>query len=295
MPAPSVRSMTKNSNHFPLSRLIAAVFACCLLMAISATSALALPSDLAFSSTAPSGLSYGDKVSYTPTASSTSTSPIIFAIDPASSSVCKLASGKVSIAGAGTCKVLATQVADPTYDAGAVSQSFSIAKAALTITAQSASAFYGADVATINPAYSGFVNGESSSKLKTKPSCSSASMLLSPAGTYATSCKGAASDNYSFTYVAGTYRQLLAPLVVIPSATIKVRAKKVPKFKLAGFGWQGWDGDVGNDLHGAVKCNVPKSAKRKPGVYKVSCSIGKLTSANYAVTVASGLLTVKKR
>jgi hypothetical protein len=286
--------MKTHSFQLPHSRLFAAVFAVsALLLAVSASSAMALTaSDLAFTSTAPSGVTYGDKIAYNVTTSSSSTGTLTLSIDSGSSSVCKLTGSVVSVTGAGTCKIKADQTADATYDVGAVSQSFSVAKAALTVTASSASAFYGADLATITPAYSGFVNGDSSSKLKTKPTCASTSIPLSPAGTYPTTCKSAASDNYSFTYVDGTYRQLLAPLVIIPTATIKVG--KTPKFKLSGFGWQGFDDEDGNDLTGKVKCFVSKSAKRKPGFYKLSCSIGSLKSADYAITIGPGLLTVKK-
>lgn len=288
--------MNTHFSNFPLSRVLAlslAAFALCL--TLLAGTASAATSDLAFTSTAPTGVKYGATVAYTPVASSTnSTGAITYAIDAGSSAVCKLTAGVVSVTGAGTCKIVATQEADASYDLTTVNQSFSVAKAALTVTALSSSNFYGGVAPSFGPIYTGFVGSDTSSKLKTKASCTTTAIVVSSPGVYDTKCASAASDNYSFTYVNGTYTIVQSPLIVIPSATVKL-GKKPKEFTLTGYGWQAWDDEFSNDLNGQPKCSYPKAAKKKPGTYALKCSIGKLTSANYAITLIPGVLKVKKK
>jgi hypothetical protein len=199
----------------------------------------------------------------------------------------------VSVTGAGTCKINATQPADDTYLAGTATQSFSIAKVPLAITASSSSNFFGGVVPTILPFYSGFVNGDSASKLKTRPTCSTPAINVSNPGIYETKCEKADSPNYTFSYTAGTYTISKAPLVLVPSA--KVHLGKLPKkYNLAGSGWQAWDDEFSNDLQGKPSCKVPSKAKRKPGIYKITCTVGKLKSLNYSLSFAPGILIVKK-
>lgn len=288
--------MNTHSFNFPLARAFAAAFAVCALLALpaAATAAPSTPANLQITSTAPSGVKYGNTVAYTVTTSTDSPTTVTVAIDSGSSAVCKLTAGVVSVTGAGTCKINATQPEDDTYLAGSATQSFSVAKAGLTVTALSSSNFYGGVAPSFGPIYTGFVGSDSSSKLKTKASCSTAAIAVSSPGVYETKCSGAASDNYSFTYVNGTYTIVKSPLIVIPSATVKLG--KTPKsFDLTGYGWQAWDDEFSNDLTGRPKCHYPKAAKRKPGTYTLKCSIGKLTSANYAITLIPGVLKVKKR
>jgi hypothetical protein len=288
--------MNTHSHHFPLTRLLAAVVAACALsLVLMAASASALTtSDLAITSTAPTGVKYGDKVAYTVTTTTSSTSPVVLSVDSGSSSVCKLTSGVVSVTGAGTCKIAADQVADATYDVGHVTQSFDISKAALTITASSSATFYGGITPSFTAYYAGFVPGDSASSLKTKPTCSSTGNLTSNPGVYPTTCTGAVTPNYTVTYAAGTFSISQAPLVLVPSAKSKV-GKLPTKFTLAGFGWQAFDDEISNDLTGKPKCKVPAAAKKKAGTYKITCTAGSLKSLNYSFSFAPGILVVKKK
>ncbi|HEY7824633.1 MAG TPA: MBG domain-containing protein, partial [Acidimicrobiia bacterium] len=79
-----------------------------------------------------------------------------------------------------------------------------IGRAPVTVTASSPSVTYGDAVPTITPAYSGFVNSQTSSVLTTDPTCTTAYSTTSDAGTTpATSCSGAVAANYSFSYTDG--------------------------------------------------------------------------------------------
>ena len=94
---------------------------------------------------------------------------------------------------------------DPNYTISYFGGSVTVNTATLTITASSPTMTYGGSVPTITPSYTGFVNGDSSSSLTTKPTCSTTATSSSTvAGTpYASSCSGAADPNYSIGYVAG--------------------------------------------------------------------------------------------
>jgi hypothetical protein len=287
--------MNTHSHSFPLTRVLAAIFAACALLVVPAAAQAAptTEANLTINSTAPSGVKYGDKVAYTPTTTTDSPTTVTLSIDASSSAVCKLTTGVVSVTGAGTCKINAAQPEDDTYFADTATQSFSVAKVPLAVTASSSSGIFGGTIPSIVAFYSGFVNGDSSSKLKTKPTCSTTAITVSNPAIYPTKCEKAESPNYTFTYTTGTYSVSKATLVVVPSA--KVRVGKLPKkYTLTGYGWQGWDDEVSNDLTGKPNCKVSKKAKRKPGVYKINCTIGKLTSLNYAITLAPGYLIVKK-
>jgi len=119
-------------------------------------------------------------------------------------------SGEVSITGAGNCEISAAVTANGIY-ASAISStnvSVTVSKASLTITASSASIAFSPRRYEVTAAYSGFVNGENSSALISLPTC----VVVKPGdfetssndrNTYATSCSGATSFNYSISYVGG--------------------------------------------------------------------------------------------
>ncbi|MGP8173543.1 MAG: Ig-like domain repeat protein, partial [Terracidiphilus sp.] len=109
--------------------------------------------------------------------------------------------------GAGTPSESVTFTPSDTTDyniptAGSVS--VSVNKAALTVTASSASISYGSPVPAITPGYSGFVNGDSPASLTTLPTCSTTYTVGSAPGIYPTTCPGAVGANYSISYTAGT-------------------------------------------------------------------------------------------
>jgi hypothetical protein len=76
---------------------------------------------------------------------------------------------------------------------------------------------YGATPPTITPSYSGFVNGDSASSLKTKPTCSTTATSSSPLGTYPTTCSGASDANYSISYVNGILTVTQSAMLVLGS------------------------------------------------------------------------------
>jgi len=86
-----------------------------------------------------------------------------------------------------------------------VTDTTSVTKAPLVITASSVTQPYLSTPPTITPNYTGFVNGDGASSLTTQPTCSSTSTSTSlvSANPFVSSCVGATAHDYSITYVAG--------------------------------------------------------------------------------------------
>jgi hypothetical protein len=110
----------------------------------------------------------------------------------------------VSYVGTGSCVLTIGASAGTNYAAVSnFTQSFTIGKAPLTVTASSTALSYGVAVPAITPSYSGWVGSDSSSVLTTTPTCTTTYTATSAAGSYPTSCFGAVAANYNISYIAG--------------------------------------------------------------------------------------------
>jgi len=91
----------------------------------------------------------------------------------------------LTIAGAGSVTVQATQAGNANYTAAApVSVTFAVGQASLTVTANNASKMYGAANPGFTPSYSGFANGDTAAVLTGSPSLTTTATAASVAGTY---------------------------------------------------------------------------------------------------------------
>ncbi len=88
-----------------------------------------------------------------------------------------------------------------------------VTPAPLTITADNKSRIFGAPNPVLTLSYSGFVNNDTPSQLTTLPQTSTTAVITSPTGQYPITLSGAASPNYTFTYVPGVLT-ILPPLFI---------------------------------------------------------------------------------
>ncbi|RYY29934.1 MAG: T9SS type B sorting domain-containing protein, partial [Sphingobacteriaceae bacterium] len=137
-------------------------------------------------------------------AGATASSGLAVTYTSSNQSVATIVNNKVHLAGAGTATITASQAGDDTYYAATnVTQTLTVNKASLTITATNQSKTY----ATVNPpltaVYTGFVNGETSADLTTQPAITTTATTTSVVGSYPITVSGAASPNYQITYVNG--------------------------------------------------------------------------------------------
>jgi len=90
-----------------------------------------------------------------------------------------------------------------------------VTPAPLTITADDKSKVFEAPNPVLTASYSGFVNNDGPAKLTAQPKLSTSAVTTSPAGQYPITVSGAASPNYTFTYVPGTLT--IFPPLFIPN------------------------------------------------------------------------------
>jgi hypothetical protein len=107
----------------------------------------------------------------------------------------------------------------PNYTFDYVAGALTVTPAPLTITASSGSANIGGTIPAVTAAYTGFVNGDSSTSLTTAPTCSTTATSSSPAAVYPTNCTGAVDANYTITYVPGTMSLTAAPATAPATTT----------------------------------------------------------------------------
>jgi hypothetical protein len=144
---------------------------------------------------------YGDADFNAGASSLNTTKPINYS--SSNTSVATIVAGNVHIVGAGTTTITAVQATDGVYPAANVSQTLTVNKAELTITADDQLKFENQPNPALTVTYSGFVNGENSSVLSTPPAVTTTATTSSPAGTYPINVSGATAANYNITFVNG--------------------------------------------------------------------------------------------
>ena len=182
--------------------------------------------------------------------------------------------------------------ADPNYTFTYVAGSVTVTKAPLTITASNGSMSYGGTVPTITPAYSGFVNGDTSASLSTPPACSTTATKSSPVSppAYPSSCSGAVDPNYTITYVTGSVTVTKAPLTITASNGSMTYGGTAPSITPAYSGFVNGDTSASLSTPPACSTTATKSSPVSPPAYPSSCSGA--VDPNYAIGYVAGSVTV---
>jgi hypothetical protein len=157
--------------------------------------------------TAPSGLRYGGA----PTAlGGNASSGLAVSYSSSTPAVCTVGLDQLTIVGAGTCSLTASQPGDGDYAAAPdVSVSVAVARAALRVTASNAVLRNGAATPAVRPRYAGLVNGDVAPA--TPPTCAA------DLHTMRTACFGAKDANYAISYADGLLRFEQKIWLVAPS------------------------------------------------------------------------------
>jgi hypothetical protein len=215
------------------------------------------------------------------------------AVTYATAAPCAVSGATLTINGAGTCTITASQPGDNDYNkAPDVSQQLIIDKAPLTITADDNVKLYGAPLPTFAATYATFVNGDSPASLKTAVSFQTTATQASPvtAGGFRITPAGATSDNYDIKFVDGTLTITPAPLTITADDKQKVYGDALPPFTVKYETFVNGDnsGSLGGTL--AFQSSATQASSVAEGPYAVTP--GGLTSTNYTITFAPGKLTV---
>lgn len=180
-------------------------------------------------------------------------------------------------------------LASANYDFAFTPGTLTVNQAPLTVTATNATRSYGAANPAFGASFAGLVNGDTSSVVSGL-SLATTATAASGVGTYAITPSGGTATNYAFTYVPGTLSIGRAPLTATIGSYSRVFGDNNPAFSflnVSGF----VNGDTAAVLSGA-SFSTPAVPASIPAVYAVT---GTATAANYALTVAPGLLVVGQR
>ncbi len=166
------------------------------------------------------GKNYGDADFVLNATSSNTTIPVQYS--SSNPNVATVANGMVHITGAGTTTITALQPATADYAAGSSApKTLVVTPAVITVTAYNQTRYQGQGNAAFVINYSGFKNGDDSTKLGSMAMASTAADQNSPAGTYPINISGAAAGNYTFNYVPGV-------LTVLPAQPQSINFNTLP-------------------------------------------------------------------
>lgn len=174
------------------------------------------------------------------------------------------------------------------YTISFVNGTLTVNRAPLTITAANKTKSYKASMPTLTVVYTGFVNGDTSSRLTTQPVLSTTATVSSPVGVYPITVTGATAANYTITFVDGTLT--INPLALRITATNKSKnyGAAVPTLTASYIGFA--SGETVANLATPPVLSTTATASSPVGVYPITVSGA--TSSNYTITFVNGTLTV---
>ena len=185
----------------------------------------------------------------------------------------------------------------PLTASGAVGTNYSISYTAgtltvtaapLIVTANSTNKVYGAALPTLTASYSGFVNGDTAANLDSPVILATTATASSPIGVYPVTASGAASTNYSVSFVSGTLTVTTAPLTITADSTNKVYGATLPLLTASYSGFV--NGDTASSLGTPVTLATTATASSPIGIYTITASGA--VGTNYSISYVAGTLTV---
>jgi phospholipase C/sugar lactone lactonase YvrE len=232
---------------------------------------------------------------FTLSGAATSSLPVTFRVVTGPATV---SGNTVTITGAGSVTLEADQSGSPQFAAAPpVQQTFTVNKVMLTVTPQSASMPYGGPIPILGANITGFVNGDNPSVLTGLPTLTTAATVTSPVGSYSvTVAQGTlASPNYNFT-VANTSVSLTVTQAILTATANNLSTlygSTLPSLTYTLVGLKNADSQASTTT-GKPTLATTATKGVSIGVYPITISQGTLTlkSANYSLTLASGVLTV---
>src|SRR5208337_2435513 len=184
--------------------------------------------------------------------------------------------------------ITASGAVDSDYAFTYVAGSLSVTAVPLTITANNQTKSYGAALPSLTASYSGFVNGDSSASLTTKPTLTTTATASSRVGTYAITASGAVDPNYTISYVGGTLTVATASLTITAVNQTKVYGAALPTLTASYSGFV--NGDTAANLTAQPTLTTTATVASHVGNYAITAS-GAVDS-DYTISYASGTFSV---
>ncbi len=229
---------------------------------------------------------------------------VTYAIDGGATQSATLTSGSATISvpilSAGAHSIVLSYGGDTNYQSSTGTVNFTVAKAALTVTADNASKTYGDVDPTLTATITGFVNGDTASVVNGSASLSASGTAgaTRPAGTYTiTPTLGTlTASNYTFTtFNTGTLTVNQAALTVTADNKSKTYGDVDPTLTSTITGFV--NGETASVVSGSASLSASGTAgaTRPAGTYTITPTLGTLTASNYTFTTFNtGTLTVNQ-
>ena len=189
------------------------------------------------------------------------------------------------------------------YDITCPTGTFTINKAALTVTANSENITYGDDKPTFSVSYSGFVNNETQSVLEGSVVFACDYVRYGNAGSYSITPSGLKSDNYEITFNNGTLtvnKKQITATISLSSYSIYVTdyvlSVAIPSVTFSGL----VNGDSLTVTYTATGSETTdpttlyEDTQLEKGVYTINAVFSGDKAANYEIAVTTATLTVKE-
>ncbi|RYE23498.1 MAG: T9SS type B sorting domain-containing protein, partial [Sphingobacteriales bacterium] len=203
------------------------------------------------------------------------------------SAIATIVAGQLHIKRTGVVTITASQAGSIYFTAAAnVIQTLTVTPATLKISVPSNSRPYGSANPVVKPVYTGFVNGDTS--ITKLPVFTTAANATSIPGVYPVTASGAASVNYTISYLPGKITVTKAHLTITADSLSKVQGTANPVLTVS------YNGFV-NGQTAAVLTTLPKAAttatnSSPAGIYAIKVSGA--AAANYSLIYIPGTLTV---
>jgi len=188
-------------------------------------------------------------------------------------------------------------LASDLYSFKLMSGGLTVAKAVLTVTADSITSTYGSALPTLTYTVSGLVNGDTATAaINGLPQMTSTGGSTSSAGQYSiTPAQGTlVAANYSFRFKSGILSIAKAPLTVMADNLSMQAGSAIPTLTYTVSGLA--NGDTASSATSGTPALATTAAGTSPvGSYPVSITHGTMTAANYTLTFVNGTLTVTQK
>ncbi|WP_171805052.1 MBG domain-containing protein [Paludibacter propionicigenes] len=242
-----------------------------------------------------SNKTYGD-ADFGPGATSVTSGINAITYVSSNTAVATIVSGQIHIVGAGTTTITASQAASADYSAASdVSQSFTVDKKSLTVTADNKSKVYDGSVfSPFTVTYSGFISGESVGNLGGTLAYSGTATTATAVGIgYVIIPEGVISSNYTITFVAGKLDITKKTLTITAEDKTKVYDGSVySPFTVTYSGFA--TGDDTSSLGGTLVYNGTARVATNVGTNYTIIPSG-LTSTNYDIDYVNGTLDITSK
>lgn len=226
-------------------------------------------------------ITYGDKALALNISSTNKTLPLTYTVsDP---SIVKVTKDSIYFGRSGSVTITVTQPGNDLYlDATPVSQTITIQKAPLTITAIDTTRLYNTDNPTFRITYKGFVNKENATILNPALVITNTASKSSLPGDYPITLSGAKADNYAISFVPGTLSVINSPTITADGSTtfFDGGSVRLSTNTASGYTYQWFKDDI------AIKTATASTLKvTEGGKYTVAITVKSFTATSAATTV----------